>query len=77
MFVVNYANIDNGYYLEDIFKEFKTLEEAQKSMEEDINCFLHLCVLNRIMIDSIYHNGNYVEIVINYDDVYIWDIKEK
>lgn len=77
MFVVNYTNIDNGYYLEDVFKEFKTLEEAQKSMEDDINCFLHLCSLNRTMIDSIYRNGDYAEIVINYEDSYIWDIKEK
>ena len=47
MFVVNYTNIDNGHYLEDIYKEFKTLEEAQKIMEEEINCFRHLCSLNR------------------------------
>ena len=77
MFVVNYTNIDNGHYLEDIYKEFKTLEEAQKIMEEEINCFRHLCSLNSIMINSIYRNDDYVEIVINYDDVYIWDIKEK
>ena len=46
-------------------------------MEEEINCFRHLCSLNRIMINSIYRNDDYVEIVINYDDAYIWDIKEK